>query len=161
MAQCTRPDVAPALTFLSSYNLAPHHQHYKAAIHVLKYLHSTAEYGISYHSDACNTIQAFNHFPHHHDKEAFKDATAPAPSECHELTAYSDACWGGNFGNVVPDGTPLEPFKFRSLSGYLVCMCGGPIAWKSIRQDQTALSLCEAEILATNECVKDLDSVKL
>ena len=161
LAQCTRPDVAPALTFLSSYNLAPHHQHYKAAIHVLKYLHSTAEYGISYHSDACNTIQAFNHFPHHHDKEAFKDATAPAPSECHELTAYSDACWGGNFGNVVPDGTPLEPFKFRSLSGYLVCMCGGPIAWKSIRQDQTALSSCEAEILATNECVKDLDSVKL
>ena len=32
LAQCSRPDVAPALTFLSSYNLAPHHQHYKAAI---------------------------------------------------------------------------------------------------------------------------------
>ena len=40
-------------------------------------------------------------------------------------------------------------------------MCGGPLAWKSIRQDNTALSSCEAEILATNECVKDLESVKL
>jgi len=40
-------------------------------------------------------------------------------------------------------------------------MCGGPIAWKSIRQEETALNLCEAEILATNECVKDLNSIKL
>ena len=41
-----------------------------------------------------------------------------------------------------------------------ICRCGGPIAWSCGRQDQTALSLCEAEIYATNKCVVDLISVK-
>ena len=165
LACCTRPDVSPVLAFLASYNMAPHHaphhQLYKAAIHVLKYLLSTAEYGISFHSDATDSLQAFNHFSHHHDKEAYSDATPPSPSECHQLTVYSDACWGGQFSNHVPEGTPLELFKFRSLSGVLICRSGGPISWKALRQDHTALSSCEAEIIATNECVKDVDSVKL
>ena len=161
LATCTRPDVSPVLTFLASYMQTPHHQHYKAAIHAIKYLFSTADYGISYHSNCGNTLQAFNHFPHHHDKEAYSDATPPSPSECHELTAFSDACWGGQFGNAVENGTPLELFKFRSLSGYLICLSGGPIDWKSIRQDRTALSSCEAEIYATNECITDLQSLKL
>ena len=157
---CTRPDISPALTFLASYSNNPSQQHYKAAIHALKYLYSTADYGISFHSNSCNTIQAFNHFPHHHDKEAYTDATPPSPSECNQLTAFSDANWGGQFGAAVPDGTPLELFKYRSLSGYLICRTGGPIAWRSIRQEQTAQSSCEAEIIATNECVKDLLHVK-
>ena len=128
LAQCTRPDIAPALTFLASYLQAPSAQHYKAAIHALKYLFSTSEYGISFHSDAPSTLQAYNHFPHHHDKEAYTDATPPSVSECHQLTGFSDACWGGQFGNAVADGTPLELFKFRSLSGYVIARCGGPVA---------------------------------
>jgi len=160
LATCTRPDISPALTFLSSYNLAPHHQHYKAAIHALKYLYSTCDYGISFHSRASTSLNGFTHFPHHHDKEAYSDASPPTPSECHQLTAFSDACWGGQFGNAVPDGTQLELFKFRSLSGFLICCSGGPIAWKSDRQSKTALSSCLAEIIATNECVKDVESIK-
>eukprot|EP00956_Cyclotella_meneghiniana_P014787 scaffold22287_cov36-Cyclotella_meneghiniana.AAC.2 len=113
VATCTRPDIAPALTFLASYNNCPSHGHYQAALHALKYLYSTSEYGISYHSDASNTIQAFNHFPSHRDKEAYEDATPPSPGDVQRLTSFSDACWGGQFGNAVPDGTPLELFKFR------------------------------------------------
>ena len=128
---------------------------------MLKYLYSTSEYGISFHSAANQTIQAFNHFPHHHDKEAYSDATPPpSPADCNNLTAFSDACWGGQFGNAVPDGTPLPLFKFRSLSGYIVSCAGGPIAWKAIRQDTTASSSCVAEINATHECIKDLLSIK-
>ena len=160
LATCTRPDICPCLTFLSSYNMAPHQQHYKAAIHALKYLVSTNEYGISYHSNASDTLQAFNHFPNHHDKEAYTDATPPSPTECHELTGYSDACWGSQIGNTITDGTPLELFKFRSLSGILIVRSGGPIAWKSIPQEQTALSSCEAEIIATNECTKAVEAIK-
>jgi hypothetical protein len=161
LATCTRPDVSPALTFLASYSNNPAHQHYKAALHTIKYLLSTSELGISYHSDAHSTVQAFNHFPHHHDKEAYSDATPPpAPSDCPNLTAFSDACWGGQFGNAVEDGTPLEMFKFRSLSGFVICRAGGPIAWKSIRQEQTSRSSCEAEIIATDACVVELLHVK-
>lgn len=161
LATCTRPDVAPVLTFLATYTNSPSQQHYKAAVHALKYIVSTAEYGISFHSDACQTLQAFNHFPHHHDKEAYSDATPPAPSECQNLTAFSDACWGGQFGNSIPDGTPMELFKFRSLSGFLICRSGGPISWKSTRQAHTALSSCEAEILATDACAQELQSIRL
>jgi hypothetical protein len=107
------------------------------------------------------TTTAFNHFPHHHDKEAYSDTTRPpSPASCINLTAFSNACWGGQFGNAVPDGTPLKLFKFHSLSGYLICCAGGPIAWKAIRQKQTANSSCVAEINATHECVNDLLSIK-
>ena len=37
---------------------------------------------------------------------------------------------------------------------------GGAIAWKSIRQNQTALSSCQAEIVATNECLTELQSIR-
>eukprot|EP00956_Cyclotella_meneghiniana_P012765 scaffold18160_cov36-Cyclotella_meneghiniana.AAC.4 len=160
VATCTRPDIAPALTFLASYNNCPSHGHYQAALHALKYLYSTSEYGISYHSDASNTIQAFNHFPSHHDKEAYEDATPPSPGDVQRLTSFSDACWGGQFGNAVPDGTPLELFKFRSISGYVICRTGGPISWKSIRQNRTSLSSCEAEIVATSECMTELEHIR-
>ena len=160
LATCTRPDVSPVLSFLASYSNAPSYQHYKSALHALKYVYSTADYGVSFHSDASNTIQAFNHFPHHHDKEAYTDATPPAPGDCSNLTAFSDACWGGQVGNAVPDGTPLELFKLRSMSGYLICRTGGPLAWKAVRQNQTTLSSCEAEIIATNECTTELQSLR-
>jgi hypothetical protein len=159
LATSTGPDVAPVLSFLAFYSHAPSHQHYKLALHALKYLYSTADYGISFHSDASNTIQAFNHFPNYHDKEAYSDAAPPAPGDCHKLTAFSDACWGSQIGNAIPDGTPLELFKLRSMSGFLICRTGGPLAWKATRQDQIALSSCVAEIIATNECTTELDSI--
>ena len=70
LATCTCPDIAPALPFLASYSNAPHPKHYKVAVHTLKYLTITDEYGISFHSKSSSTIQAFNHFPHHHNEEA-------------------------------------------------------------------------------------------
>jgi hypothetical protein len=63
-------------------------------------------------------------------------------------------------GNSIPDGTPIELFKLRSLSGYIISRCGGLLAWKCIRQEQTAQSSAEAEIVATNECIKELLSLK-
>ncbi len=77
-----------------------------------------------------------------------------------QLTSFADACWGAQFGNAIPEGTPIELFKFRSLSGYVICHSGGPVAWRAIRQDRTAQSSCEAEIYATNECVKDTLALK-
>ena len=61
---CTRLDIAHELIFLSSYRNSPHPQHYKEAVHALKYPTSTNEY---LHSKSSSKIQAFNNFPHHHD----------------------------------------------------------------------------------------------
>ena len=142
LATCTCTDIAPVLTFIASNSNFPHQQHYKAAVHDLKYLTSTNEYGISFHSEPSAKIQAFNHFTHHHNREAYTEATSQSPSKFHQLTSYCDANLGGQFGSAVEYCTPLELFKFRSLSGFIICRSGGPIAWKSIRQNQTALSSC-------------------
>ena len=44
------------LAFLSAYNQDPNAQHYKAAIHVLRYLFSTSDYGILFHSNADSNV---------------------------------------------------------------------------------------------------------
>ena len=158
MATCTHPDIDPALTFIDSYSNSPHPQHYKAAVHALKYLTSTNEYDIYFYSQSSSTIQSFNHFTYYHDKEAYTEATDSTLSECHHLTSFCDANWGGQFGSAVKDGTPIELFKLRSLSVFIICCSGGPIVCKSIRQNQTALVSCEAEIMATNESAIDPQS---
>ena len=56
LATCTCPDITPVLTFLPSCSTNLSKQHYKTAIHALKYLFSTSEDGISYHSNASNTL---------------------------------------------------------------------------------------------------------
>ena len=53
----TRPEIAPAITCLVSYSNSPHPQHYKAAVHAIKYPTSTNEYGISFHSKFSSAIQ--------------------------------------------------------------------------------------------------------
>ena len=55
LATLTRPEIAPVLTFIASYSNYPHLQHYKDAVHALKYLTSTNEYGISFHSKSSST----------------------------------------------------------------------------------------------------------
>ena len=67
----------PVLAFISSYSNSPHPQNYNAAVDALKYLTSTIEYGISFHSKSSSTIQSFNHFPRHHDIEAYTESTDP------------------------------------------------------------------------------------
>ena len=160
LSTCTCLDISPAITFLSSYQNNPSVGHYKAAIYALNYSVSTSSYGISYHLDCRKTTLAYLLFPDHHKKEAYLNAIPSSPSEAHKLTTYTDACWGGKFGSAVPDGTPLSLFKFRSLSGYLICRTGGPLSWKSIFQEQTSLSSCEAEIHANDEATHDLLSVR-
>ena len=50
LATFNRPDISPIITLLASYRNSPHPQHYKAALHAIKYLTSTNEYSISFHS---------------------------------------------------------------------------------------------------------------
>ena len=82
----------PALSIIATYSQVPTTQHYKAAIHTLKYLYSTSNYGISFTLKASSTLQANNHFPHHHDKEPYTDVTPPSLSKCEHLTAFSNTC---------------------------------------------------------------------
>ena len=77
-----------------------------------------------------------------------------------KITAFCNANWGGQFSGAVKEGTPFELFKFCSLYGFLIFCSDGPIAWKSMHQNQTALSYCESKIMATNECITELQYLK-
>ena len=100
----------------------------KAALCVLRYIHSTHDYGISFTSKDKQPIHTLLHFPDSSDAEAYDDATPPRPNSGHKLTTYSDACWGSQIGNAIKEGTLLPLFKFRSMSGAIVFCMGGPIA---------------------------------
>jgi len=74
------------------------------------------------------------------------------------LQVTADANWGPQDQSLIqPNTSPPEfdLFKTRSLSGNLITP-HGPIHWNSKRQKITSRSSCEAEIYATDECVKDI-----
>ncbi len=130
-----------------------------AAIYAVKYLCNTTDYGIAFYSAAHTTTLAFVHFPFHHDVEAYSDALPPTAAEHCMLTGYSDACWGSQLGTSVSVGSEIEMFKLRSMSGYIILRAGSPIAWASVRQEQTSRSSCKAEIRATDECAMEVLSI--
>ena len=99
-------------------------------------------------------IHTFVHFPDSSNVEAYTDTKPPSPSHLSPLASYSEACWGSQIGSAVRDGTLLPLFKCLSMNGGIIFRQGGPIAWIVVRQEQTSLSSCEAEICATNEVSK-------
>ena len=149
LAQSTRPDLAPSHSFLSAYCNKPSRSHLNAALYVLHYIHSTIDYGFSFSSEETAPLHTYMSFPHSSDTEAYTDALPPSPDSHHRLTTYSDACWGSQIGNAIREGIQLPLFKFRSMSSAIIFRSGGPITWKTERQERTSLSSCDAEIRAT------------
>jgi hypothetical protein len=154
LATVTWPDLASVHSFLSSYNSKPSSGHMCAALHILHYIHSTHNYGIHFTSSVTDPVHTFVLFPDLSNIEAYTDAKPSCPSHQSPLTSYSKACRGSQIGSAVCDGTLLPLFKCRSMSGGIVFRQGGPIAWTAVRQERTSLSLCKAEIHATNEVSK-------
>ena len=150
LAQSTRPDLSPSHSFLSAYVNKPSRSHLNAALYVLHYIHSTIDYGFAFSSEEKAPLHTYMSYPHSSDTEAYSDALPPRPDSHHRLTTYSDACWGSQIGNAIREGIQLPLFKFRSMSGAIIFRSGGPITWKTDRQERTSLSSCEAEIRATN-----------
>jgi len=160
LATNTRPDLAPVVSFLASYSHCPSKEHFESALYAVRYLRSTTSHGIAYHSSAPSSTEAFTHYPFPHDAEAYHDATPPANDQMHLLTGYCDANYGSQVGNLVPDGTELELFKFRSMSGFIIMRCGGPIAWKAVRQDRCSRSTCEAKLRSIDETTREVLSLR-
>jgi hypothetical protein len=60
------------------------------------------------------------------------------------LALYSDSDWAGDKNNS------------RSVSGYIMFLCGVPIMWKSCLQKTVALSSTEAKYYALSEAAKEI-----
>ena len=141
LAISTRPDISTVVNLLAKYMSKPSLGHIHAAKHVIKYLKGTQDMGITFTTTPQMSLHNFVKFPTE-DKKFF---------------SLTDANWGPQDQSTKPNTNTqqIEIFKSRSLSGYLLWF-GGPIHWSSKRQSITARSTTEAEIYATDECVKHL-----
>lgn len=142
LSQGTRPDLATITNVLAKYQNKPTIKHLESAKFAVKYLKSSKSLGIVFDSNEEMNVTSFIHFP----------VVTKA------LQATTDANWGPQDQSLMKPNTKppeLELFKTRSISGHLITL-HGPVHWSSKRQRITARSSCEAEIYATDECVKDI-----
>jgi len=137
LAHTTRPDLSTIVSLLAQHQSMPSQGHYNAALYVVKYLATTRNLGLYFTSLRNSTLESFLHFP------------VQPP-----LLAMSDANWGPQDATSSPlQDLPL--FVSRSMSAFYIDLFG-PLHWLSKRQTVTAGSSAEAEIYATDECVKFL-----
>ena len=140
LSQATRPDLSTIVSMLAQYQANPSYGHIRAAKHAIKYVKGTMSKGITFSSLKNTQLQAFMNFP----------------IQNNTLIPLTDANWGGqDQGHSRSSMTELDRFKTRSMSGFIIFF-NGPIHWSSKRQKVTARSSAEAEIYATDECVKEL-----
>ena len=105
---------------------------------MVHYLASTKKLGVYFSSRRHSTLESFLHFP--------------VPTS---LVSMSDANWGTQDALVPTEPVSLPLFASRSMSAFYIDI-SGPLHWLSKRQKITAASSAEAEIYATDECVKFL-----
>jgi hypothetical protein len=144
LSQATRPDLSTIVSMLAQYQANPSYGHIRAAKHVIKYIKGTMSKGITFSGVKNTQLQAFMNFPIQHNN----------------LIPLTDAHWGGqDQSHNRTSITELNRFKTRSMSGFII-FHNGPLHWSSKRQKVTARSSAEAEIYATDECVKELLRLK-
>ena len=61
-----------------------------------------------------------------------------------DMVVYSDSDWAGDKNNR------------RSISGFILYLCGVPIMWRSKQQASVSLSSTEAEYVAISEAAKEI-----
>jgi hypothetical protein len=62
VAVCTRPDIAYAVGMLGRHTATPDNTHYTAAMHIIRYLKSTANHGLTYHRGTASSPFAASAF---------------------------------------------------------------------------------------------------
>ena len=138
LAHTTRPDLSTVVSLLAQHQSNPSPGHYDAAIYATKYTANTKQLGIYFTSEKRSILETFLHFP--------------LPSQ---ITSMADANWGPQDASLPKYPQELPLFTSRSMSAFFIDLFG-PLHWMSRRQTVTANSSAEAEIYATNECVKFL-----
>jgi hypothetical protein len=136
-----RPDIAFAVIKLSQYSANPAKIHYQAVRQLFKYLALTTARGVYYWRKipvpALPVIAAEACVSH----SAILD-TIPKTKQPSRLHAYVDSDWGS------------DRTHRRSVTGLVIMLAGGVIAYKSKYQQTVALSSTEAEFTAASEAGK-------
>jgi hypothetical protein len=149
LAHTARPHLSTVVSLLSQHqsNLSP--GHYEAAKYVVHYLANTRDLGIKFTSVKRSLLESFLHFP---VPKTVLSMSFPVPKT---VLSMSDANWGPQDASISSNIVELPLFASRSMSAFFIDLLG-PLHWMSVHQKITVASSAEAEIYATDECVKFL-----
>ena len=137
MVKC-RPDLSNAIIKLSQYMSNPAKEHYEAVHHLIKYIATTYNIGITFWRDTeCDHLPD-KPLPKLHPDNYTIDLNPPDQT----MYAYTDSDWGGDQNHR------------RSITGIIVMYAGGAIGYKTKYQDTIALSSTEAEFIAACDAAK-------
>ncbi|XP_038975527.1 secreted RxLR effector protein 161-like [Phoenix dactylifera] len=128
---CCRPDLAHAVSQVSRFMANPGKEHWRALKGVFRYLVGTVGVGIFYGQEG--------------SKEKNSNMTKENQNR---MIGFVDADYGGDMDTR------------RSTRGYVFCLNGGPVSWRSSLQPITALSTTEAEYIGITEAAKEAPWLK-
>jgi hypothetical protein len=149
LQQCTHPDLATIFSLLATHMHCISPGHLEAAKCVSCYILSTMDLGLLFSTRAGSSLENFIHFP------------LPDPSDTSAMptiTAFCDANWGPHDASH-PSPTNIHPVSIhesKSICGHLVFYGGYPIQWKNHKENWISRSFCEAEVEATDKCIKNI-----
>ena len=152
LAQVSRPDIGYAIGVLSRHSQHPGKEHYEAAQDLIRYLYGSRELNIVYKRSAKgNEPDVFERGAPLPPKESIqRRLAASVPEDApNEVEQYVDADYGGC------------KQSYKSTSGMITFMNGGPISWSSRLQKMVAQSSAESEVLAVVDSMKEALHLKL
>ncbi|VVT56888.1 uncharacterized protein SAPINGB_P005375 [Magnusiomyces paraingens] len=121
-ANCARPDLAVAVSFLCRYMQSPKSIHMEAAKHTLRYLKGTAELGLEYRAQKVYKLVGYSDADYAQDKQDRKSFTGPASSSVEsEYMSLSDASkecfWINQLLSLCKIPIPLPVTMFEDNQG--------------------------------------------
>ena len=134
-----RLDIGYSVTLLARMSVSPHDEHYTALKKIAKYLRATKHWGLIYRHSTPNDLFPDVPLPEIPTEEGLP--TFPTGS-LHDLVGYVDASHAA------------DPKTRRSITGFVVCLAGAAVAFKTKLQSIIATSSTEAELVAAVHCAK-------
>lgn len=135
-----RPDLSYAVTRCSQYSACPHEIHYHGVKHLLKYAYNTKDDGIYFWRATPNMDLPAVDPPSTKSNEHDLLMDGRPKHDATDLHAYVDADWAGC------------PQTRRSFTGTVLCLSGGPVAYKCKLEPTVALSSTEGEYMGAVQC---------
>jgi hypothetical protein len=131
-----RPDLAFPVVKLSQFSVEPAEEHFQAVMYIFQYLFDKRQLGITYtRTMPINSLPGNTSLPRLVDPNDFTNDLY-VPQQHSQLMAFSDSDWA------------MDTRHRRSISGAVVMLAGGAVAWKCRVQPAPALSTTEAEFMA-------------
>ncbi|CAI7826333.1 unnamed protein product [Closterium sp. NIES-54] len=128
VANHTRLDIAFATSKLASVVSRPSHEQLEVAKRLVRYVSATASVGLEYSAV----------------RQRLQRGAADLSKGEMLLTCYTDV----SFNSVKAYGT--------SIGGYVCLFGGGAVSWRSKKQNEVGLSLCETEYMALHHGAKEV-----